>query len=56
MSLLIKNGKITTATDQYVADILCEGETIAAIGHNLTAPKDAEVIDAAREFAARVAA
>src|SRR5690349_15737280 len=36
MSLLIKNGKITTATDQYVADILCEGETITAIGHNLS--------------------
>ena len=46
MSLLIKNGQITTATDQYVADILCEGETIAAIGRQLTPPADAEVIDA----------
>src|SRR6476660_3013405 len=46
MSLLIKNGQITTATDQYVADILCEGETISAIGRSLTAPAGAEVIDA----------
>src|ERR1700755_1869153 len=50
MSLLVKNGQITTATDQYVADILCEGETITAIGRNLTAPKDAEVIDASGKY------
>src|SRR5712671_6978943 len=50
MSLLIKNGQITTATDQYVADILCEGETIAAIGHNLSAPSGAEVIDATGKY------
>lgn len=46
MSLLIKNGQITTASDQYIADILCEDETISAIGRNLTAPAAAEVIDA----------
>ena len=46
MPLLIKNGQITTVTDQYVADILAEGETITAIGRNLTAPAGAEVIDA----------
>ena len=46
MSLFIKNGLVTTATDQYAADILCEGETIAAIGRNLPAPRDAEVVDA----------
>jgi dihydropyrimidinase len=46
MALVIKNGLITTASDQYVADILCEGETISAIGHGLTAPAAAEVIDA----------
>jgi len=50
MSLLIKNGQITTATDQYVADILCDGETIAAIGRNLTAPAGAEVIDASGKY------
>jgi dihydropyrimidinase len=46
MSLLIKNGQITTATDEYVGDILVEGETIVEIGRNQQAPAGAEVIDA----------
>jgi len=46
MSLLIQNGRIVTATEDFQADILCEGETISAIGAGLTAPADAEVIDA----------
>src|SRR5262245_23430236 len=46
MALFIKNGLITTAVDQYTADILCEGETISAIGRNLSAPVGAEIIDA----------
>jgi dihydropyrimidinase len=50
MSLLIKNGQIITATDQYVADILCEGETISAIGRNFTAPAGAEIIDATGKY------
>ena len=50
MSLLIKNGKITTATDQYVADILCDGETISAIGRDLSAPAGAEVVDATGKY------
>nr|NQU92596.1 dihydropyrimidinase [Bacteroidota bacterium] len=35
MSILIKNGKIITASDEYFADIFIEGETIKAIGQNL---------------------
>ena len=31
MSLLIKNGEIVTASERYVADILCENETITRI-------------------------
>ena len=46
MSLLIKNGRIITATEDYTADIYCEGETITKIGADLDAPADAEVIDA----------
>lgn len=45
MSLLIKNGRIITATDAYVADILMEGETIRAIGKDLSLHAD-ETIDA----------
>ncbi|WP_291130101.1 dihydropyrimidinase [Flavobacterium sp. UBA7682] len=45
MSILIKNGRIITATDDYVADIFIEGETISAIGKNFNVQAD-EVIDA----------
>ncbi len=43
MSVLIKNGRIITATDDYVADILIEGETIKAIGKNLAVKADKEI-------------
>lgn len=46
MSILIKNGRIITATDDYHADIFIEGETISAIGKNMNVQAD-EVIDAA---------
>lgn len=45
MSILIKNGRIITASDDYVADIYVEGEHIAAIGQSLDRAAD-EVIDA----------
>src|SRR5882757_4518671 len=45
MSLLIKNGKIITAADQYKADIFIDGETISVIGKDLTIPAE-RVIDA----------
>jgi dihydropyrimidinase len=35
MSLLITNGRIITASDDYVADVFCENGTVAAIGRNL---------------------
>ena len=38
MALLIRNGEIVTASERYVADIYCEGETIARIGRELAAP------------------
>jgi dihydropyrimidinase len=50
MSLLIKNGEIVTASERYVADILCEDETISRIGRDLEAPTAAEVIDAKGKF------
>ena len=40
MSLLIKNGRIITATDDYIADVFIEGETIKAIGKNLSIKAD----------------
>jgi dihydropyrimidinase len=35
MTLLISNGRIITASDDYVADMFCENGTISAIGRNL---------------------
>lgn len=45
MSTLIKNGRVITAADDYVADIFIEGETVSAIGKNLPIQADT-VIDA----------
>lgn len=50
MSLLIKNGEIITASERYVADILCEGDTITRISPNLPALPDAEIIDATGKY------
>lgn len=46
MVLLIRGGEIVTADTRAHADLLVEGETIREIGPGLTAPPDAEVIDA----------
>jgi dihydropyrimidinase len=50
MALLIKNGNIITASDSYIADIYCEGETITKIGKDLDAPPGATVIDATGKY------
>src|ERR1043166_8663045 len=50
MSLLIKNGEIVTASERYMADILCENETIMRIDRSIAPPRGAEVIDAKGKF------
>lgn len=45
MSLLIKNGRIITAADDYIADVYIENEKIVTIGKNLSVNADL-VIDA----------
>ncbi len=45
MSILIKNGRIITAAEDYIADIFIEGEKISAIGKNLAMAAD-KTIDA----------
>jgi len=49
MSILIKNGRIITATDDYIADIYIEGETIQVIGQHLNMAAD-QVIDASESL------
>ena len=43
MSVLIKNGRIITAADDYVADIFIEGETVSSIGRRLNVITDKEI-------------
>jgi dihydropyrimidinase len=50
MALLIKNGEIVTASERYIADIFCEGETITRIDRDIKAPAGTEVIDAKGKF------
>jgi dihydropyrimidinase len=49
MSVLIRNGRIVTAADDYVADLYVEDETITLIGESLDMPAD-KVIDAAGKY------
>ncbi|MCH7574878.1 MAG: dihydropyrimidinase [Candidatus Marinimicrobia bacterium] len=49
MSLLIKNGRIITAVDDYVADIFIEGETVSVIGKRLDMEAD-ETLDATGRY------
>ena len=45
MSILIKSGRVVTATDDYFADVYVEGESVKQIGKDLAVTAD-ETIDA----------
>src|SRR6476661_10415826 len=49
MSVLIQNGRIITAADDYVADVFIDGERISLIGESLDVPAD-KVIDATGKY------
>jgi dihydropyrimidinase len=49
MSVLIRNGRILTAADDYVADLYVDDETITLIGESLDMQAD-KVIDAAGKY------
>ena len=49
MSLLIKNGRVITAVDDYYADVFIDGERVAMIGKDLPVQAD-QVIDAAGKY------
>ena len=49
MSVLIKNGRIITAVDDYLADIFIKNETVTLIGENLEIEAD-EIIDASGKY------
>jgi dihydropyrimidinase len=52
MSLLIKNGRVITAADDYEADVYCEKGVITAIGRDLPAARFAaeRTIDAKGQY------
>jgi hypothetical protein len=56
MSLLIQNGRIITAADDYDADIYCQDETISRIEPTIdpqtlpTSAEDLEIVDASRKY------
>ncbi|MCZ7573095.1 MAG: dihydropyrimidinase [Ardenticatenaceae bacterium] len=50
MRTLIRKGRIITASDDYVADILIDGERIALIGRELDATSADREIDAAGKY------
>jgi dihydropyrimidinase len=53
MPLLVKNGRVITATDDYRADIYCADETITRIEKSIDAsklPKKTEVINASGKY------
>ena len=49
MSVLIKNGRVITAVDDYLADIFIKNETVSHIGEKLDIEAD-EVIDASGKY------
>lgn len=46
MTLVIKSGRLITASESFYGDILVEGEKIVQIGKDLPVPDGAQVIDA----------
>ena len=54
MSLIIRNGRVMDPASGHdsIADVLIEGDSIAAIGAYLDAPSDAEVFDASEMIVA----
>ncbi len=49
MKTLIKGGRVITAETEFTADVLIDGETIAAIGRDLPVEAD-QIIDAAGKY------
>jgi dihydropyrimidinase len=49
MSLLIKNGRVITAVDDYHADVYIENETVSVIGKSLDIEADT-IIDASGKY------
>ncbi len=50
MALVVRNGTIVTAQDQFVGDVLCDGGVIKAVGKALDVPAGTQVVDASGQY------
>ncbi len=50
MALLIRGGRVVTAADDLVADVLCEGEVVTRVAPQIDPPQDAEIVDATGKY------
>lgn len=50
MATLIRNGRVVTAADDYLADVLIDGERIVTIGERIEVGSDVEVHDASGQL------
>lgn len=50
MSLLIKGGTVVTHEQTFKADVLCDGDKIAAVGQNLDVPAGTQTVDASGKY------
>ena len=50
MALLIRGGRVVTASDDLVADVLCEGEVVTRVAPHIDPPQDAEIVDATGKY------
>lgn len=50
MSLLLRNGTVTNADEQFIGDVLIVDGKIAQVGQNLVCPKDVEEIDCTGKY------
>ncbi len=50
MNLLIKHGRVVTATDDFCGDVLCVGEQVAQIAPSIDPPANCEIVDARGKY------
>ncbi len=50
MALLIRGGRVVTASDDLVADVLCEGEVVTRVAPHIDPPQDSEIVEATGKY------
>lgn len=50
MGIVIRGGTVVTSTDQFAADVYCEGGVIRAVGKDVEVPAGTQVVDASGQY------